>query len=439
MDDLRLVTANLLSIRYLSVSDQRRYLKASGRMLAVGEPQQQVPRFTDPDYDHFYTKPQKRRGIGDLIKFSSRQNSPWIFQEPTSSQLIRASEPRGAQPNVLANALCPRKVDGESYWSVTADEEFLQRLKTQVDNLLYAQDHKLHRRDRRTLSVYFELFMVGKTAETARMAVVITCLQSEDQDRVRKLIRKYPHVPEYDNVELKVMLGSPRSSKPLIKLASGESDDDDGDGWGTFSRTRQRRQVPSNEVTVGTSVYGVTDHHGSLLIPATIFIGEKKDGQHKATLGGLVSLVRSRQKLGFTIAHTSSDQDKTEKTTEASEESNRTCIGTISRKSREDSADWALIKFHVGIHPRTSLLPPETISIIGDESTAIRVLSTRGSLKGTLSGSVTWINIDGSPSSTKAWPISLDNSIRQCHISRHKHIASVLTKLKGEVIVDPGL
>ena len=354
------------------------------------------PNISDPNYEDKINKKLKRRGVGHLIHKLAKTKPAPTKDEADNTRPSKVSTQ--FLPNVVPDALCPREANGERCWSVIADADLMDRVKIQVDNLLYSQDHKLFQHDRLALSVYFELFFIGESLEKARMAVIISCTSERDRERVHKLIKKYPNVPEYSNIELLTVVGSLRSSVPLIKLASGNSVDAPSEG--------------NEQVLVGSRVYGTIGESGALTIPAIIWLGNGSQRQHKATLGGLLSATDDGMKLGLTVAHLPSVGNP--EGSPAVDGSSLTAIGTIIRISEDQdgrSFDWALVKFDIGIHPRTSIAPPISIGSTPYGATAIHVLTPRGSIRGTLSGSLTFINIDGTATSTKTRSIVVDQPI----------------------------
>ncbi|KAL9113106.1 MAG: hypothetical protein Q9227_002718 [Pyrenula ochraceoflavens] len=349
--------------------------------------------------DNKHERKNKRRGFRDLI-----------YRSDSTRQAARRSDYNGRddlskakneKPNskLAPDVLCSRNVDGNRCWSARPGD-VADSWKKQVDSILYSHDHELFQKDGRALSVYYEVFFLGQNVQTARPAVVISCTSEEDKERVRKLIKKYPHVPDSDGIALVAMLGSPRSSVPLIKLALGES---------TESLVKE-----SPVLTEGTPVFGNLGPGGLLSIPAMIWVGEPDHQQHQATLGGLVSSETvDDAKFGLTVAHLSASGIG--KGLKSTSKSSRTAIGTVnyvSAGSGIGNLDWALIRLSKGIHARTSIAPPTSVQAAPIGPTIINVATSRGLVRGSISESVTFVNLDGASGSTKTRPIVTDEPMK---------------------------
>ena len=366
---------------------------------------------TAPDlsyYGEVFGQSRQRRGWGDLIqRRAAHQRRDSKNQQP--SGVHHKSSSRTYRKFVATPiALCRGKIDGAHCWSVAAEDGLVDGLKSQVDTLLYSNDHRLYRRHRRALSVHYELFLVGQSSGTAGLAMIISCTSREDKERVQKLIKKYPYVPEYTEIRFIVMLGSPRSSVPLIALASRSSID----------MTSDEDDIPvADQMSVtGTRVYSSLNSDGCLKIPGTVWMGDGSTFHHKITVGGLLVNMETGKQMGLTVAHSPSIENRGYYASTPREATQRKAVGTMfippSNEDRQN-LDWALIHFDNGIGLEASDLPPQATRSAPLETTSIRVMTARGSIRGSLSGSVTYVNINKTMSSTKVRPIDTELPLRE--------------------------
>jgi hypothetical protein len=382
-----------------------------------------LSKFTDPSYNN-----PRLQNLGALI---GRSRTTKHLESFTAKHTDPKNQIGREKLRITADQRCPNNVDNQPCWSVIADPDLHEQLKHRVDALLRSQNDELYRKKRRVISACFELYLVGLTRETSQPTMVISCISPQDYERVRKLIKRSSKLADYPAISLAATIGSPRSSIALVRLASGSAESEPD---------RDESPTPGL-LRPGTSVWAEVDS-GYLLVPATIWIGDRKSESHKAVLGGVVTAERSGVKYGLTVAHAPTGRriDAAKPTltesgnlmepgesghitdhpqhptvdSQAAEKYDR--IGAIAYSSDMavgSQLDWALIKFKGRLKLCTArdYRPPSAADFPPDVSTLVDLQAPGKSITGILSPSPTYINLYGKSSSTPTWSVTLEDVI----------------------------
>lgn len=347
--------------------------------------------------------------------------------------------------NVRPDQLCPSKVNEESCWTVIADRELHTQLCDRVATLLKSSSDHLYKRERRVLSTYFELYLVGPSESEARPTMVISCTNKDDYKRVKGLIKKHSVLMDFPSVNLASTIGSPRSSRALEPLAAG---DENGAAivGPTGNGDRDRKEAAQS----GDRVYvTLTDRYRlELYVPQTVYISSDDTHFHKAVLGGLLKSGNSGKVYGLTVAHafdhygaeTSGHEtpDPFDKVggsppaiakidgesslpapsgppDQATNESGfKTFVGAITKtspKTADHDLDWALVDIEDRFNLFQSPSAPRMVAPIPAEPTLIKLLRPEGEARGTLSPSPTYIRVYDGADFVPAWAITVDGTI----------------------------
>ncbi|KAF2175966.1 hypothetical protein K469DRAFT_51552 [Zopfia rhizophila CBS 207.26] len=348
---------------------------------------------------------------------------------------------------IRPDQLCPSKVNNESCWTVIASRELFTQLGDRVATLLKSSTDHFYKRERRVLSTYFELYLVGPSESEARPTMVISCTSKDDYKRVKGLIKKHCVLIDFPSVNLAATIGSPRSSRALEPLAGG-----DENGPAIARPTGNRDHSWKDAAQPGDHVYVIPrDGRGlELHVPQTVYITSNHTHFHKAVLGGLLKSGKNGEVYGLTVAHafdhhgantsgheTPESLDKvsdspaaiatTSETTPPSAPSGlsnkatdksaiKTLIGTITKTSQtsaDHDLDWALVDIERGVNLFQSVSMPRIVAPIPAEPKLIKLLRPEGGARGTLSPSPTYIRVHDGADFVSAWAITVDRTIKR--------------------------
>jgi hypothetical protein len=379
---------------------------------------------------------------------TAQTSSSWLTRSQAGQLLPsfvakRARSNAQIELNIQSSQLCPNKVNEEKCWTVIADATLHAQLSLRVAALLKSSSDQLYKRERRMLSTYFELYLVGPNEPEARPTIVISCTSKEDYKRVKGLIKKIGGLMDFPSVNLAATIGSPRSSRALEPLAAGDENAAAIEGVRDIRNGEKRDAARSGDrVFVSSRKTKIRD----LALPATVWIGGDGKPLHKAVLGGLLTTEDGSKFFGLTVAHAfehhksdiygdetparidaqdspdaagkpKENNSATELMSPGSARSDREAkvtIGRISNTSTEAAdhdLDWALVELKESYNVLIPTDQPNTVASIPSFPTPIKLLRPRGDTRGTLSPSPTYIRVHDGADFVPAWAVTIDGTI----------------------------
>lgn len=195
----------------------------------------------------------------------------------------------------------------EKYWDIIGPiRETTNQLKAEIKTIfdLHAEDLK----NRDSITLMYEVFMVGSSKSLANPTLIIICHQKSTRKKAMKLIEagKILEKPCYLGVRIDSASRHPRYPKSRTPQAIG-SEIDLFDQL-TFVHSRQNGEAILGSHLSPAQRTPVFIRKGQALsCGLTIFVPTGKRGQFKkATLGGFLDITRDhgkRSTMGLTVAH----------------------------------------------------------------------------------------------------------------------------------------